>query len=131
MGRILKYSRQRNAILDLLKNTTTHPTANWVYMEIKEQFPKVSLATVYRNLNLLADLGTIIRLDVGNGTEHYDFNTCNHYHFVCTSCHKIIDVMDMIPFDGIDNNVEQMLGVKVKTHSLTFHGECEDCINKN
>lgn len=66
----LKYSRQREAVLVYLRSTKSHPTAEQVYQKIREEFPKISLGTVYRNLNLLADCGEILRLNCGDGVEH-------------------------------------------------------------
>ena len=68
----LKHSRQREAILDYLHSTKSHPTAEAVYWKVREEFPKISLGTVYRNLNLLANQGQVLRLQCGDGVEHFD-----------------------------------------------------------
>ena len=75
----LKYSRQREAVLVYLRSTKSHPTAEQVYQKIREEFPKISLGTVYRNLNLLADCGEILRLNCGDGVEHFDATTQSFY----------------------------------------------------
>ena len=121
----LKHSRQRDAIMEILKTTTSHPSAEWVYNEVKKDFPNISLATVYRNLNLLLSYGNIIRLDVGTGTEHYDAQTENHYHFVCGECGSIID-LDIPRLTEIDKTVEDN-GFSVDNHSLLFYGICQKC----
>ena len=87
----LKFSRQRESIRECLKNRTDHPTADAVYVTISKDYPKISLGTVYRNLNLLADMGEIQRFSSGDGSEHFDYNTDPHYHFVCRTCGAIID----------------------------------------
>ena len=79
----LKHSKQRDSILEFLAARKDHPTADVVYMNVREQLPNISLGTVYRNLTLLSDLGEILRLRVGDGTDHFDADTSPHNHFVC------------------------------------------------
>ena len=88
----LKFSRQRAAILENVKGRKDHPTADMVYMSVREEYPKISLGTVYRNLSLLSEMHEILRLHFGDGTEHYDGDTSDHDHFICTRCGKIIDL---------------------------------------
>lgn len=88
----LKFSRQRESIRECLKNRKDHPTADAVYVTISKEYPKISLGTVYRNLKLLADMGEIQRFSSGDGSEHFDYNTDPHYHFVCKTCGAIIDM---------------------------------------
>ena len=88
----LKYSRQRQIIKDFLITRKDHPTADTVYMNVRNEHPNISLGTVYRNLSLLADLGEIQRLRFGDGVDHYDADTSEHYHFICTKCGSIIDL---------------------------------------
>ena len=82
----LKYSRQRESIKDYLMHTNAHPTADMVYLHVKEQFPNISLGTVYRNLNLLSDMGEIIKIPTPDGADRFDGRTVPHYHFFCTEC---------------------------------------------
>ena len=86
-----KYSRQREAILNVLCSTETHPTANWVYNQVREIIPNISLGTVYRNLSALCAAGEIISLSVGDGYERFDGNNSRHVHFYCKICGKITD----------------------------------------
>lgn len=80
----MKYSRQRAAILSFLQSRRDHPTAETVYTSVKEAFPNISLGTVYRNLNQLAEAGMIAKHSFGVlNIDHFDFNTSPHYHFVC------------------------------------------------
>ena len=97
----LKYSRQREAIKDFLMTRIDHPTADVVYSNVRTEFPNISLGTVYRNLTLLADLGEIARLRVGDGVDHFDADTSPHYHFVCSECGSVID-LDMENIDNIN-----------------------------
>ena len=78
----LKYSRQREAIKSFLMTRKDHPTADVVYHSLRADFPNISLGTVYRNLTLLADLGEIARLRLGDGVDHFDADTSRHYHFI-------------------------------------------------
>ncbi|MFR5732276.1 MAG: transcriptional repressor [Clostridium sp.] len=82
----LKYSRQRESIKASLMSRKDHPTADAVYASIREEFPNISLGTVYRNLNLLVELGEAQKLAFGDGKDHFDADTSLHYHFVCRSC---------------------------------------------
>ena len=95
----IKYSRQREAIKKFLMTRRDHPTADVVYSSVRNEFPNISLGTVYRNLTLLADLGEISRLRLGDGADHFDADTSPHYHFVCTDCGRVIDLdLDSIRF---------------------------------
>ena len=91
----LKRSRQREMIKSFLMGRKDHPTADVIYSNLKQQDPNLSLGTVYRNLTLLSDMGEILRLRVGDGVDHFDADTSEHYHFVCTECGSVID-LDMI-----------------------------------
>ena len=80
----MKYSRQREAIKEFLMTRKDHPTADVVYSNVRDVFPNISLGTVYRNLTLLADIGEISRLRLGDGVDHFDADTTPHYHFTST-----------------------------------------------
>ena len=85
------YSRQREAILEVLRSTDTHPTANWIYNKVREVIPNISLGTVYRNLSALSQSGDILSLNVGDGFEHFDGDTKPHLHLHCRTCDRIAD----------------------------------------
>ena len=74
----LKHSRQRDSILEFLATRKDHPTADTVYMNVRRSFPNISLGTVYRNLTLLADIGEISRIRLGDGVDHFDYDTSPH-----------------------------------------------------
>lgn len=88
----LKYSRQREVIKDFLCTRKDHPTADVVYMNVRQEYPNISLGTVYRNLTLLSEIGEIRRLRVGDGVDHFDADTSPHHHFICSHCGRIIDL---------------------------------------
>ena len=100
----LKYSRQREAIKSFLMTRKDHPTADVVYHSLRADFPNISLGTVYRNLTLLADLGEIARLRLGDGVDHFDADTSRHYHFICSECGSVLDLHTEFPdsFDSRD-----------------------------
>lgn len=123
----IKYSKQREAILAYLHSTKEHPTAETVYTKLRETNPKLSLGTVYRNLNLLAGSGEIQRLSVGDGTDHFDATVTPHYHFVCEECGKVMDLeMPQIEFD--DEEVLNSFVGKIHGHRVFFYGLCKQCL---
>ena len=123
----LKYSRQREAVLVYLRSTKSHPTAEQVYQKIREEFPKISLGTVYRNLNLLADCGEILRLNCGDGVEHFDATTTPHNHFICRRCRQVIDLEADWDFELDTKMVEEFPG-KIEGHEIYFYGICKKCL---
>lgn len=123
----LKYSRQREEIKSFLMTRKDHPTADVVYMNVRQQYPNISLGTVYRNLTLLADMGEILRLRLGDGVDHFDADTSLHYHFVCTKCGSVID-LEMENIDSILEIAEKNFGGKITGHFTYFQGLCEDCL---
>lgn len=123
-----KFSRQRESIKEYLSQTKEHPTADTVYMHIREKYPNISLGTVYRNLNLLVDLGEIIKLSPGNGSDRFDGNPLPHYHFVCTKCSCVQD-LDITPgaLDHINRIAEAGFNGEIQGHSVFFYGKCSNC----
>ena len=115
----LKYSRQREAVLVYLRSTKSHPTAEQVYQKIREEFPKISLGTVYRNLNLLADCGEILRLNCGDGVEHFDATTTPHNHFICRRCRQVIDLEADWDFE-LDTKMDDEFPGKIEGHEIYF-----------
>lgn len=122
----IKNSRQREKILEMLRNTKSHPSAGEVYDAVREEIPNISLGTVYRNLAKLSDMGQILRLDIGCGTEHFDGDVSPHYHIVCRGCGKITDVFEYA--ENLNRIAEKHFGGEIESHSLIFFGECEKCL---
>ena len=128
----LKYSRQRESIKSYLASTHDHPTADMVYLHVKEEFPNISLGTVYRNLNLLTDIGEAVKIPSADGGDRYDGNLTPHNHFICTSCGKVLDI------DLSEEEVNQMKQAVTKdfdgiieSSRTVFYGKCGDCISKH
>ena len=126
---ISKYSRQREAILAYLHSTTSHPTADMVYTVVREQYPNISLGTVYRNLNQLAEQGVILRLTNLDGCDHYDGTTTPHYHFLCRECKQISDLNMVDSLEHICTLASVNFGGKIEGHITSFHGVCPNCVN--
>lgn len=123
----LKYSRQREAIKEYLTHTTCHPTADTVYMNIKKLYPNISLGTVYRNLNLLAEHGEIVKISCGDGSDRFDANIDQHYHLICSHCGEVIDLkMDSI--EHINTIANASFSGKINGHTVYFYGTCENCL---
>lgn len=125
----MNYSRQREIILQTLKENVVHPTAEYLYSVLKEKEPGISLATLYRNLNQLADNGVIKKIDGLESPSHYDHNTHEHYHFICDHCKRVFDVSDNVAPD-IVAKTEEETGFLVKHHDIVFNGICKDCLEK-
>lgn len=124
----LKYSRQRASIKEYLDGTVEHPTADMVYMKVKQQFPSISLGTVYRNLNLLADMGEIRKLSTPDGGDRFDANLTPHYHVVCSSCGKVYDIM--LPEESIrhiNESANACFDGDIVSHDTLFYGICQHC----
>ena len=122
----LKYSRQRQVIKDFLMTRKDHPTADVVYTNVRREYPNISLGTVYRNLSLLADLGEIRRLQVGDGVDHYDADTSKHYHVVCTECGSVTDVK-INDIDHLTDSANEDYDGEIQGHVTYFYGVCGDC----
>ena len=121
-----RHSKQRTAILMVLKSTNHHPTADWIYEQVRKTMPNISLGTVYRNLKLLKEEGVILELDFAGTVSKFDGNTKDHQHFRCEQCGHIFDVDEPL-HKRIDKRVAKQIGGQVFNHLLEFRGLCKDC----
>lgn len=127
---MLKYSRQRECIKEFLSGRKDHPTADDVYMHVRQQFPSISLGTVYRNLALLSDIGEIIRISVGDGVDRFDYCTEPHYHVICEGCGCVQDIeMPKEDMDNFMNAVSKYYDGVLATPYIYFKGTCSECMN--
>ena len=123
---VQKKSKQREAIVKVLKSTSAHPSAEWIYEKVKKEIPNIGLATVYRNLRLLKKGGEVSEMHASNDTARFDGNTNVHYHFYCDGCGKILDLDE--PIDTtIEIRIARRTGLKVTCHHLELGGLCLDC----
>ena len=125
-----KQFRKRNAILSYLQATNEHPSAEMVYMGVKQDCPDISLATVYRNLALFRDQGLVQCVGTVKGVERFDGNTAPHVHFFCTECGSVLDLPEVEAPAQLSEAVENGTGGKVNMYSLSFAGICKNCIKK-
>ncbi len=124
-----KNSKKRDAVRAFIMNSSTHPTADEIYSHVKTEFPKVSLGTVYRNLNQLEEAGEIKRLSFTDGPDHYDRDTSIHYHYICRKCGRIYDMPSGVK-EAIVNAVKSGAPGTVESHDLVFYGVCSECLKK-
>ena len=112
----MNYSRQRAEVLDQIREHKDHPTADTIFAELRTKDPSISLATVYRNLKLLSELGEIRRLTFVSGADRFDPTVQTHYHFVCEKCGRVYDVpMKVAVFRGICDECRALEGAKLTT----------------
>lgn len=119
-------SKQREAILQVLRDTKSHPTADWVYEEVRKEMPKISLGTVYRNLKIMKEQGQILELRLAGALSRFDGNPQNHYHFRCEGCGSVFDIDEPID-SSMDERVAMSTGFAIFHHRLEFRGLCNDC----
>ena len=122
----LKYSRQRESIINFLATRKDHPTADVIYNYLRAEQPNLSLGTVYRNLALLTELGEIQKLSYGIGPDHFDGNALPHFHFVCKECGAVSDIENCIMPDIISAASENFDG-HITGYDIHFYGKCPLC----
>lgn len=128
----LKYSRQRESIKNYLMMTTKHPTADTVYMHVRGEYPNISLGTVYRNLNLLTDIGEAVKIPTPDGGDRFDGNIEPHNHFFCTRCRQVLDLdLDMKNIEAVNEAAGKNFEGIIESSTTTFYGICGDCIQKS
>lgn len=124
-----KYSKKRETILQIIRNTDTHPSAEWIYNQVKTIHPDLSLGTVYRNLTLFEENGDITTVGNVNGQKRYDATTKPHTHFICECCGCVRDIKVEQASKDLYYQINEDYGFETAHHSLTFFGKCEECKN--
>lgn len=127
LSKIHRMTKQRQIILDVLRGTHTHPTADWIYEKVRETVPRISLGTVYRNLRVLKEMGDIQELNYGSTYSRFDANREPHYHFVCKECGAVMDV-GLPVITHYDAEVADAVNGRVDFHRMEFYGACPNCI---
>ncbi len=122
-----KRFRKREAILACLRDTTAHPSAEWVYEQLKPQIPDLSLGTVYRNLSLFKEQGMITSLGTVKGVERFDANTAPHVHYICGGCGRVLDLAQIQVPTQLSDAAAKSAGGRVDGCQLTFTGLCKAC----
>jgi len=119
-------TKQREAILRILRNTKSHPTADQIYDEVRKDIPNLSKGTVYRNLEVLQEDGAISELNLNGTLSRYEAKQASHYHFRCEQCGQVIDLNEPVDKE-LDERVTQSTGFLVLHHQTEFRGLCKDC----
>lgn len=129
-----KLTPQRRSIVDtIIVNEGKHLTAEEIYDEVKKSCPEIGLATVYRTILLLEELGIISRLDLNDGCSRYEMvhsnETHRHHHLICNICHSVSEVQDDL-LDDLEANIQKDYKFKILDHSVKFYGICGECQEK-
>lgn len=123
----MRNTEQKSVILEVLKTHLDHPTADEIYSEVRERLPRISLGTVYRNLEKLSHSGVIMKLELGGGQKRFDPNPMDHSHFRCISCSSIEDLPHDLKIDLPDIPGKNRIVVGT---TLEYFGYCEECAEK-
>ena len=121
------YSKQREIILEVIKENRIHPTAEEIYNIVIKKEPQISKSTVYRNINILVEQGKIKQLKMAIGPDRYDYLHDNHYHAICDKCGKVFDFKYNFNNKEISKELQKQIGMEMEVHSITIYGICEDC----
>lgn len=124
--RAVNYSRQRELVLQTVMEHPVHPTANTVYKLVRRSDPRISLGTVYRNLNLLSEMGLLRKIAMPVGSDRFDGRLDEHYHMACTCCGRVFDV-ECGALRSLDRDILAAQGFEVQNHHLLLTGLCREC----
>ena len=122
-----RFSRKREAILEAIRSTTSHPSAEWIYLKLKPEYPDLSLSTVYRNITEFIERGEIISVGNVSGQERYDGCPTPHAHLICDTCSSIIDIPRLETLMDV-RSVENSTGSVISNYAITFRGKCKKCL---
>lgn len=131
MNTTRKNSRKRQAILDALRQTKEHPSAEWLYARLKPEYPDLSLGTVYRNLALFKEAGLIISVGTVNNQERFDAATHPHTHFICEGCGAVLDLDADLPEPAAFALACSSAGCEMRSFQLSISGLCQSCAASN
>jgi Fur family ferric uptake transcriptional regulator len=122
----MRLTTQRQIILEELSSVTSHPTANEVYDMVRKRLPRIGLGTVYRNLELMAESGIILKLEVGGTQKRFDATTDLHYHIRCTDCGRVDDI-ELPVQHQINETASENTSYQILSHHIEFSGTCQQC----
>ena len=126
----MRLTTQRQVILEELGKVTSHPTANEVYDMVRKRLPRIGLGTVYRNLELMAESGLILKLEVGGTQKRFDATTDLHYHIRCSTCGKVDDI-NLPVQPEINKMAASATDYQILSHHVEFSGICSTCSTIN
>lgn len=126
-----KFSKQRQCIIENLKNRKDHPTAESLYLDLKKEMPNIGIATVYRNLSELCEEGMVLKIKSNIGPDRFDGNVTPHIHFMCEKCGKVDDVFinegELNISDKVKDYIYNELGGIINTSTISLNGICKNC----
>ena len=128
-----RMTNQRQVILEEIRKVNSHPTADEIYEMVRKRIPRISMGTVYRNLDVLSKTGLIRKIDPGYPQMRFDGNTQDHYHITCMGCGRIDDVpVDQpdYPLDDLEKALVRATEYSISGHNLEFFGLCPACMRK-
>lgn len=126
----MRYSKQRELILNAVLKNRIHPTAENVYRLLKEDYPELSLGTVYRNLNYLAENNMLKKINVPDGSDRFDGTLARHQHLICRNCGKVSDI-NVDELAKIKDSIKKTNGFEIDIDTLAFEGICDECAEKD
>ena len=124
-----RITKQRQVILEELRKLNTHPSADEIYKVVRRRLPRISLGTVYRNLEVLAQMGEIQKLELSGSLKRWDWNTNKHYHIRCVRCNRVDDA-PIAPLNQLENELYEATVFEIIGHNLEFTGFCPECSKK-
>ncbi len=124
-----RQTKQREAILRLLRSARSHHTADQIYDEVRKEVPSISKGTVYRNLKVLQEMGLVSELSLNNSLSRYEAKRESHYHFRCEHCGQVFDLDEPVNHQ-LDQRIARTTGFQVTHHQTEFRGLCWDCQQK-
>jgi len=125
----MRMTRQRKIILEEVRKVNTHPSADEIYEMVRLRLPRISLGTVYRNLEILSELGKIQKLQLSGSLKRFDWNTNKHYHIRCVQCNRVDDA-PIAPLNQIEDELYESTVFEIIGHNLEFVGLCPECSKK-
>lgn len=125
----VRITPQRHAILEYMITSEAHPTADEIYKALSDNFPNMSVATVYNNLRVFRNVGLIKELTYGDASSRFDFVTHDHYHIICNDCGTIVD-FHYPGLEEVEHLASHITGFQVNSHRMEVYGTCPACAGK-
>lgn len=126
LDRKMKMTKQRRVIVEELNKLKTHPTATVLYELVRKRLPRISLGTVYRNLEMLSDAGIILKLETAGTQKRFDGTVENHYHVRCVQCGQVDDLSFSL-LEDVEDTLRGLSDYKILSHRMEFQGICPSC----
>ena len=124
---MIKYSKQREIILEVIKTNLIHPTAEEIYYLVNKVDSKISKSTVYRNINSLVESGIIEKINTSSGADKYDYIYTPHFHFICSKCNRVYDVKEIFDMNIISDSIKKQINANIDVKDISINGICHNC----